>query len=242
MGEIQARIRALSPRVELMVVVLTAFGWFTYDSLRVVAVLVTTGGSMQWAPSTEAELIELLRFEVIVLVILGWFLRVRGWTPAHLGLDPSWGGGAHGFGLGVVLRTLQGVALALAVAFVYQFAVSAMWATLGQRVSLTDAALTETQLSLATILAVCIINSIFEELFLCGYLITRLGDMRGMWFAINVSVAIRLTYHLYQGSAGVPSIIAAGLIFGYWFARTRQLWPPIVAHGSLNLIAFTSLE
>jgi membrane protease YdiL (CAAX protease family) len=66
--------------------------------------------------------------------------------------------------------------------------------------------------------------------------------MRGMWFAINASVAIRLAYHLYQGSAGVPSIVATGLIFGYWFARTRQLWPPIAAHGCLNLIAFASLE
>jgi uncharacterized protein len=240
MAEIQARIRALSARAELMVVALTAFGWFTYDSLRIVAVLVTTGGSAQWGPSTDAELLELIRFEVIVLVILGWFLYVRGWTPAHLGLDPSWGGGANGLALGVLLRTLQGVALALAVAFAYQFALSAMWSILGQRVFLTDAALTQAQLGLATILAVCVINSIFEELFLCGYLITRLADMRGMWFAINVSVAIRLSYHLYQGSAGVPSIIAAGLIFGYWFARTRQLWPPIVAHGSLNLIAFTS--
>jgi membrane protease YdiL (CAAX protease family) len=37
----------------------------------------------------------------------------------------------------------------------------------------------------------------------------------------------------------VPAIIAMGLIFGYWFARTRQLWPAIVAHAFLNLLAWT---
>jgi membrane protease YdiL (CAAX protease family) len=238
MGEIQERIRALSPWAELMVVVATAFGWFTYDSLKVVADLVASGGTVQWAPSTESELIQMLAFEAIVLVILGWFLRTRGWTLTYLGLDPAWGPGARGFAFGLVLRIMQGVALAVAVTFAYQFAVTALWAILGQRVFLTDAVLTQAQLGLATILAICVINSIFEELFLCGYLITRLGDLRGMWFAIHTSVAIRLAYHLYQGSAGVPSIVAVGLIFGYWFARTRQLWPPIVAHGCLNLVAW----
>jgi uncharacterized protein len=85
-----------------------------------------------------------------------------------------------------------------------------------------------------------VLNSIFEELFLCGYLMTRLMQTRGFWLAVNVSTAIRLTYHLYQGSGGVVSIVTTGLIFGYWFARTQQLWPPIVAHGYLNFAAMTS--
>ena len=55
---------------------------------------------------------------------------------------------------------------------------------------------------------------------------------------MNVSTAIRLSYHLYQGAAGVISIITTGLIFGYWFARTRQLRPLVAAHGYLNFVAW----
>jgi membrane protease YdiL (CAAX protease family) len=239
MGGMGIRIRALSARTELIVVVVTAFAWFIFDSLQVVVALVGSGGTAQLAPIMEPGLTELLVFEAIVLVVLGWFLRVRGWTLADLGLDPSWGDGPRRLAFGVALRAAQGMALAIAVVIAYQIAVAALWALLQQRVFLTGAAQLAPGVGVATILGMLILNSIFEELFLCGYLISRLGRTRGSWFAINVSTAIRLTYHLYQGSAAVPAFIATGLIFGYWFARTRQLWPPIVAHAYLNLVAWT---
>ena len=39
--------------------------------------------------------------------------------------------------------------------------------------------------------------------------------------AVNISAAIRLSYHLYQGVAGVLSVVPMGLLFAIWFARTR---------------------
>ena len=236
MGDIAARIRALSARAELIIVVVLAFGWFAYSSLGDVLALVTSGAT--GPPNTEAELIKGLAYEAIVLVVLGWFLRVRGWTGDDLGLDPSWGHGARRLALGLALRAAQGIVLAFAVALAYQIVVVAIWELLRQRVIPTDAASFPRDLGVATLLGLLIINSIFEELFLCGYLISRLSKTRGLWFAVNVSTAIRLSYHLYQGSAAVPSIVPTGLIFGYWFARTRQLWPPIVAHAYLNYLAW----
>jgi membrane protease YdiL (CAAX protease family) len=236
MGDIATRIRALSARGELVIVVVLAFGWFAYSSLR--DVLDITASGVTGPPGSEAELIRGLAYEAIVLVVLGWFLRLRGWTGDDLGLDPSWGDGANRLALGLALRAAQGIVLAFAVAFAYQIIVVAIWELLRQRVTLTDAAAFPRDLGVAALLGVLIINSIFEELFLCGYLISRLSKRRGLWFAVNVSTAIRLSYHLYQGSAGVPSIVPTGLIFGYWFARTRQLWPLIVAHAYLNYLAW----
>jgi len=237
MGGIEARIRALSVWAEVITVVVVAFGDAVLLSLGDVIAIVRSGTS--GPAGTEGGVVALLVVEVILLAVLGWFLRVRGWTIEAFGLDPSWGDGTHRLAFGVVLRAGQAVILALAVVLAYQIAVIGLWNLLGQRVILADGARLSAELGVAALLGLLVINSIFEELFLCGYLITRLHDMRGLWFAVNVSTAIRLSYHLYQGSAGVPSIIAMGLILGYWFARTRQLWPPIVAHAYLNLLAWT---
>ena len=236
MGGIEARIRALSVWAEVIIVVVVAFGDAVLLSLGEVIAIVRSGTS--GPAGTEGGVVALLAVEAILLAVLGWFLRVRGWTIEAFGLDPSWGDGTRRLAFAVALRAGQGVILALAVVLAYQVAVIGLWSILGQRVILADGARLPADIGVATLLGLLVINSIFEELFLCGYLITRLHDMRGFWFAVNVSTAIRLSYHLYQGSAGVPSIIATGLIFGYWFARTRQLWPLIVAHAYLNLLAW----
>jgi len=82
----------------------------------------------------------------------------------------------------------------------------------------------------AVVIAVSIVNPIFEELFLCGYLVTALKDRAGPRTAINISVGIRLLCHLYQGIVGVIFIVPFGLILTYWYAREGRLWPLIVAH------------
>lgn len=86
-------------------------------------------------------------------------------------------------------------------------------------------------ISLATVLAVSLLNPIFEEVFVCGYVIAALKNTRSIPFSINTSVGIRLTYHLYQGTVGLISIIPLGLVFAYWFAKTGRLWPLVIAHG-----------
>ena len=89
MGEVGTRIRALSAKAELAVVVVAAFGLFIFASLTEFVGLLWSGGT--GPPTTEAELIEMLAIQAIVLLVLGWFLWVRGWTLACLGLEPPGG-------------------------------------------------------------------------------------------------------------------------------------------------------
>lgn len=35
--------------------------------------------------------------------------------------------------------------------------------------------------------------------------------------------------------------VPVGLIFGYWFAKTGKLWPPIVAHAAINLLSLLAM-
>jgi len=239
MADTASRIRALSPKAELMIVVVVAFGWWIFSSIEfLVSAWSGSIGPWPWPPMTQDELIKLIAFEAVVLVVLGWFLRARGWTLAELGLDPSWRQGARSIALGVALRAAQGLALAVALDLIDRTLAAATWALLGQRIS-TAAWRLAPDIGVATILGYLVLNSIFEELFVCGYLISRLGDARWLWFAIGLSMAIRVSYHLHQGLLPIPSHVATGLIFGYWFARTQQLWPPIFAHTYLNLLAET---
>ena len=90
------------------------------------------------------------------------------------------------------------------------------------------------------LIAIGSINGLYEELFVAGYVITLLKERRGLWFAVNVSVAIRLMYHLYQGALSVVVIVPMGLILGYWYARKGRLWPLVVAHTLIDLVGMLS--
>ena len=73
-------------------------------------------------------------------------------------------------------------------------------------------------------IAVSVLNSIYEELFVCDYIIEALRKTRGISYAINVSLGIRLFYCLYLGAPAVISIIPMGFIFAYCYAETDHLW------------------
>jgi uncharacterized protein len=67
--------------------------------------------------------------------------------------------------------------------------------------------------------------------------IAALDPRRSAWTGINVSVAIRLLYHLYQGPLGVLYIVPLGLVFAWWYARSARLWPLVIAHALYDFSA-----
>ncbi len=82
-------------------------------------------------------------------------------------------------------------------------------------------------------------NALVEEIIAVGYLMTRLRDLRwGPWAAVAASAALRGTYHLYQGFGQALGNAAMGAIFAWWFQRTGRLWPLLVAHMLLDVVAF----
>lgn len=207
-------LRALSPRNELIIVVVGAFGY---------PIVGSTLSAITHEPGTPlvsgSDFKRLLVGELIILGVLTTFLRVRGWTLERIGLGPN------------LRETLTGLGLALIVIFVS----GVVWAF----AALTLSHVLEAEQNVdfvggriepAILIAISIVNPIFEELFLCGYLVTALKDRAGPWTAINISVGIRLLYHLYQGIVGVILIVPFGLILTYWYARQGRLWPLIIAH------------
>ena len=168
----------------------------------------------------------LLAFESAVLLVLGAFLGVRNWTFARIGLRPS------------RIDTLIGVGLAAATyacSVVIWIALSA--ANLQPTYLGGGSSLVKGGLVLPVVIAASCLNSVYEEVFVCGYLITAAREQGKLSWGVNASIAIRLAYHLYQGGMGVIGIIPFGLICAVWYARTARLWPVMVAHAMIDLTA-----
>ena len=76
-------------------------------------------------------------------------------------------------------------------------------------------------------------------LLVVAWLISRL---RALGWTDNrsllASAVLRGSYHLYQGfGAGVGNLVM-GLIFGRYFQRTGRLWPLVIAHALIDIVAF----
>jgi membrane protease YdiL (CAAX protease family) len=218
-------VRSLSPRSEFLVVILGAFGVFLPGN---VAALfgASQGASLAHPPISDGYLLSLIAYELVILMCLGGFLTMRGWTLARIGVTPTVRDSVIGVAL-MVASYIVNVAVVIAAANVAPATVLA-----SLQVKLVAGSIAPT-----TIIATSLVNALFEELFVCGYLVSVLKERRGFMFAVNVSTALRATYHLYQGVAGVLAIVPLGLIFAYWYARTGRLWPLIVAHGLMDLMA-----
>ena len=82
-------------------------------------------------------------------------------------------------------------------------------------------------------------NGVLEEIVVVGYLLTRLRQLE--WSngrALGASAVLRGSYHLYQGLGGFVGNMVMGLIFAWWFQRTRRVLPLVVAHVLLDVFAF----
>jgi len=202
----------------MAIVLVGAFGIFV---LSAVSSLFEPGP----APSISEPLLEsLLLYESVVLAVLCAFLYLRDWNAQRIGLKPA------------ALDTLIGIALAAATYAAYL----AIW-LLVSAAGLQPTTLGGTQsqvagsLALPAVIAFGLLNPLFEELFVCGYVITLAREKGRLSLGVNASIAIRLIYHLNQGGMGVIGIIPFGLICAVWYARTARLWPVIVAHAMIDL-------
>ena len=68
---------------------------------------------------------------------------------------------------------------------------------------------------------------------------TRLRQLGvGRAGSIAASSVLRGSYHLYQGfGAGLGNLVM-GVVFGAAYDRWRKLWPLVIAHFLLDVVAF----
>ncbi|MFT3901423.1 MAG: CPBP family intramembrane metalloprotease [Gordonia sp. (in: high G+C Gram-positive bacteria)] len=89
------------------------------------------------------------------------------------------------------------------------------------------------------LIAVAIGNAVAEEVVVVAYLLVRLrqlGVRDGA--ALAASALLRGGYHLYQGIGGGLGNVVMGLVFGRFYQRTDRVWPLIIAHAVIDVVAF----
>ncbi|MBI1213920.1 MAG: CPBP family intramembrane metalloprotease [Alphaproteobacteria bacterium] len=211
-------IAAIPQQAEIAIVLICAFGLpLTYSVL-------IASGVVDAGTTTDARLVRLLIFELATLGLLGSLLWARGWTLERLG-----------FGTPVLQDAIDGAGL-VAVAYLLPACILLVLPTeLKQSAAST---LLFGPLSLPAIVATSIVNPVFEEVFVVGYVFAALRGANGM-LAINVSIALRLAYHLYQGAASVIFILPLAVMFAWWYSKRASLWPLLFAHAALDFMALS---
>jgi uncharacterized protein len=216
MEQFREMVRRLPVGVEFLIVVSLAFGQFIFSSIMAM-------GLPELSTYNNHALLSVLITELLQFAFLAWFLYLRGWTLEK-------------FGLRVTVRTSVGGVL-LAIGTLALFVFVQVVGHIGVDMAAAEKLYPKVapQLDLQLVFFTSVVNGAYEELFVAGYVITVLAQVRGIWTAVNVSTGVRLLYHLYQGTIGVLTIVPMGLLYGYVFVRTKQLWPLILAHILLDI-------
>ena len=221
-------VQALSGRAEFLIVVLGSLGLTLLSNLQLV---LDPAIADQLPPFNNEILVSNLVYEIFVLVWLSAFMKARGWTLERLGFSIS------------LRDTSIGVLLAIAV-------LCAVW-LIEQTLGSAAPAMLESarrfdkvsgELDVWAVLVACVVDAVFEELFVCAYVISALKEKRRASFALNVSIALRVGCHIYQGVYGVLIGGAWGVVFGYWYLKSGRIWPLLVAHAVLLFIELVMLS
>ncbi|TSE00858.1 CPBP family intramembrane metalloprotease [Skermania sp. ID1734] len=158
---------------------------------------------------------------------LGLYLLWRiGFSPRRVGLirDPrNW---PRGLVLAAVIG-LPGLALYLVAH------------ALGMNLTVIASGLTDHWWRVPVLVLAAIANAVAEEVLVVAYLVTNL---RRLGWSENGSLAasavLRGSYHLYQGIGGGLGNLAMGLVFGRYWQRRNRLWPLIIAHATIDTVAY----
>lgn len=179
------------------------------------------------------ELVDILELVLPALLTIYLLNRDRDWSPSALGVGRLLGLDRRRWGFDLV----SGLGLTLVIG-VPGLALYVAARELGFNTIISAANLTEWWAGPVLVL-IAAGNGVLEEVVVVGYLITRLRQTGwGVAAAVTFSALLRGTYHLYQGFGGFIGNAVMGVIFALFFLRTRRLWPLIIAHTLLDVVAF----
>jgi membrane protease YdiL (CAAX protease family) len=159
----------------------------------------------------DAELYFTVGYEIVIGGIVALVLWRRGWKWSDFAVHYSKG------------TTIFGVLLAIVVLAAW-VAIEAVFGS----VPVSSSA------GLVPIVSICVVNPWFEELLVLAYVVQAVRERFGITTAVNVSLAIRITYHLYEGPHAIIPIAIFGLVATVVFVRVGRLWPVVVMHGVLD--------
>lgn len=222
-------IKNLSPVAELIIVMFIGFGLFVYSSTYRFFVINSELEHIWTYQFTSRGEYTLIIYELIAMLMIGYLLKVRNWKLKDFNLD----------------FTYSFIWIAFLLLFIRNM-ITAFCFSMFELMGLVNVKdIDHIQYSLSanwiSIALIVVINSVYEEILLVGYLFKRLENYSPA-VIIGASLFIRTSVHTYQGLVMLFSIVPLALVFGYYYYLYKKLWPLIIAHGIHNIMAFLSMH
>jgi membrane protease YdiL (CAAX protease family) len=221
-------IKSLSPFTELIIVITIGFGLFIYSSTYGFF-LISSNFNRSWTYRfTSQGEYSIVIYEIIALSIITWILKVRNWSLKDFNLD-------------FAVRLIW---IGLLLLFVRNMMGGMIFRLLEVLNVVDDKAVNHVKFAgkadFTSMVLMIVINSVYEEVLLVGYLFKRLEKYSPV-LIIGFSLLVRALFHTYQGYMMLFSIVPLGLVFGYYYYKYQKLLPLIIAHGMNNAFAFIAL-
>jgi membrane protease YdiL (CAAX protease family) len=209
---------------EASLLVTLCFGWFIASSIAAMFQGFPTGDAASGGMFSDDHLWSLIVLELVLGSLALLFLRWRGHNLAELLPTPT------------ALGCLHGVLLFVAATLAWLLVAQAFSSSEHQAQPIAEMA-ANSRPSLLVVIALSMVNGLYEETFLLGYLVRGFAGA-GASLALGISLLVRVLYHLYQGPIGAVSVLVFGLVVSAAYWRTRQLWPVVFAHVLADAVAF----
>jgi uncharacterized protein len=209
---------------EFVLIVLLAFGLFSVASVRALFGPLTGRAALLF---DDHRVWTLMIYQVSVAPVIIYILWERGWRWRDFSVQVTPRGVLQGFGLGIAAFALSKAG----------FLLTSSVATASVAPAAALAPMAPGVFAMGGMLFATIVKAVFEEVLVCGYVVQSLRGKFGIALAVNASIALRMSFHLYQGPGAFLSFALFGLIFTFFYIRTGRLWPLIVAHALLEAIA-----
>ncbi|MGZ4542007.1 MAG: CPBP family intramembrane glutamic endopeptidase [Mycobacteriaceae bacterium] len=185
-------------------------------------------------PQAMANILDLLGQLLSVTSLLAW---------GALGVFLLWRSGVALRAIGLDFRSpgrdaLQGAGLAALVG-IPGLGLYLLSRAAGVNLTVAPSALGDTWWRVPVLVLAAAANAWAEETLVVAYLITRLRQLG--WSenrSLLASAVLRGSYHLYQGFGGFAGNVVLGVVFGRVWQRTNRLWPLVVAHTVIDIVAF----
>jgi membrane protease YdiL (CAAX protease family) len=92
------------------------------------------------------------------------------------------------------------------------------------------------------LLAVVLVNPFVEQIVARGFLQSRLSQLGlGPALVVVISVLVQVGYHAYLGFPAILPLAAGAAVLAVYYQWTRRLWPVIIAHLVVDVIALARL-
>jgi membrane protease YdiL (CAAX protease family) len=228
---INSMTKKIPTGAEVVIIILISLGYFIYSSAK----LLFFNNFSQPITYLNKDLIFLIGYEIGIIVFVILFLKWRGKFIKDYGFSFSLDKLTYGF---ILFVSCYIVYLVLYFLF-FDFVINLK--EIFARFSFSSPASINLSPGINPFILIIfsLINPVFEEFLLVGYVITSMRKKTGLFYCVAISVILRLLLHIYQGPIILISILPMGVIFAVYFWYKRSLLPLIIAHAIIDILGLS---